>query len=334
MRAAMAAAEVGDDVWGDDPGAQRLQERVAALLGKEAALFVPSGTMANQLAIRLQTRAGDAMVVHAQSHIHLWETGGAAALSGVTTRLAEAFDGMPDPGAVEALLDRDGDPHHSPATLVCLENTHNTCGGRVLPQDEVEAFCRRLRPHGVALHLDGARLWNAHVAGGLPLDALCAPFDTISVCLSKGLGAPVGSLLAGPRDLIRDAVRFRKMWGGGMRQVGILCAAGLHALDHHVERLAEDHRRARRFAIEAAGMPGIAVDLAATQTNMVYLFTTPEAFTRPADHAQDTLESRLAAAGVLVSSVGPIVRAVFHLDVEDAGLERALDAMHAATSAP
>lgn len=325
MREAMRLAPVGDDVFGDDPTAIALEQRVAALLGKPAALFVPSGTMANQLAVRVHCRPGDEAIVHRACHILNHEGGAAAALSGVTLRPLDSADGSLDPAAVQAALQLDDDPHHAPTALVALENTHNGCGGVVVPQGNAEALAALLRPLGVKLHLDGARLANAAVASGRSLAELAAPFDSATLCLSKGLGAPIGSLLAGPVGFIAEARRWRKRFGGGMRQVGILAAAGLHALDHHVARLADDHRRARRLAEAIAANPQLTVELARVQTNLVYFDVAAAA---PGELAAQRIAvvEQLRARGVRITGGASRLRAVTHLDVDDAALDRAIAA--------
>jgi threonine aldolase len=272
MREAIATAVVGDDVFGDDPTINALQERAADLLGKEAALFVPSGTMANQVAIRTWTEPGDEIIAESTAHIFLYEGGGFAALSGVSLRQVEGTRGILDPDDVRRAVRPPGGLSHFPVSkLVCVENTANRGGGTVYPMEVLTGLRAVADDEGLGLHLDGARLFNAAVASGRPVADLAAPFDSISICLSKGLGAPVGSLLVGSRTFIDRAHRFRKMFGGGMRQAGILAAAGLHALEHHVDRLADDHRRARRIGEELSGIAGVSVDLETVQTNMVYL---------------------------------------------------------------
>jgi threonine aldolase len=318
MRQAMAKAAVGDDVLGDDPTVICLQERAAELLGKEAALFFPSGTQANQAALRAQTRGGDELFLHAHSHIIYYEQGGAAVLSGLQLRAFDSPDGTLDPDAMQEHVHDDSDPHWAPTRIVALENTHNHRGGLVYPPEKVAAvrdFCDRNR---LLLHLDGARIWNAHVASGVPLADLAAPFDTVSVCLSKGMGAPVGSLVLCRRDLVPRLIRARKLLGGGMRQVGILAAAGLYALEHNIERMADDHRRARALGERLARVPGLQVDLEKVQTNMVY------AGTRGAGLPAAELVRHLAASGVLCLDEGPwVIRLVTHLDVDDADVEEA-----------
>ena len=265
MREAMARAEVGDDVYGEDPTVNRLEADVARLLGKTDALFVPSGTMANQLAIRAQTRHGDVVLAGQNAHVLLYESGGAAALSGVqidTLGRGGLFDGDDVRAAVHP-----NDSHYAPAALVAVENTHNVSGGRVFPLERIEGVARAARECGLRVHLDGARLWNAIAATGIAAATWAGPFDTIACCLSKGLGAPVGSLVAGSAETVGVMRRFRKMLGGGMRQAGVLAAAGLYALEHHLPRLADDHAHARRLAAGLQAL-GLAVE-GAPETNMV-----------------------------------------------------------------
>ncbi len=318
MRRAIATAEVGDDVFGDDPTVHRLEARVAEILGKEAALFVPSGTQANQLAVRVHTQAGDEILVEAEAHLYYYEAGAPAALSGVLCRCLPGQRGIFTVAEVEAAL-RPADVHFPPTRLVCVENTHNRGGGKVWPLAclrEVSACARR---HGLALHLDGARLWNASAASGVPEREYAAEFDTVSVCFSKALGAPVGSALAGPRELIERARRFRKMFGGGMRQAGLLAAGALFALEHHRARLVEDHARARRLAGMLAELPGATIDPAEVETNLVYFRVTR----RPAAE----VVAELQAAGVWGLAIGPDrIRAVPNLNVSAADFERALRA--------
>ncbi len=318
MRRAMAEAVVGDDVFGDDPTVKALEEHAAALFGKTAGLFLPSGTMSNQAALLAWTERGDEVFVHEQSHVLLYEQAGAAVLGSLQTRSFASDDGMLDPGAMEDFVHTGEDPHNARTRLVALENTHNHCGGRVLdPRGvlAVRAFCDR---HGLVLHLDGARVCNAAVASGRPLAEIAAPFDSVSVCLSKGLGAPVGSVLVGPADFVKRARRARKLLGGGMRQAGILAAAGLFALRENVARLAEDHRRCRTLAEAIAKAPGLSVDLARVETNMVF------ASTRLTGTKAAEVARRLAEAGVLALDESPwLLRFVTHLDVDDADVEEA-----------
>jgi len=307
MRRAMAEADVGDDVFGEDPSVLELEAEVARLLGKAAALFVPSGTMANQLAIASQTRPGDEVIVGEGAHLAWNEAGAGAALSGVqfvTAGTGGFFSPAEMLGCVKPPV------YYYPRTsLVAIENTHNRAGGKVLASGESLAVGEAARSAGLSAHLDGARIWNASVATGVDVDVLAAPFDSVSVCFSKGLGAPVGSALAGTRELVLRARRFRKMWGGGMRQAGILAAGARYALAHHRTRLEDDHANARAFAERMAAVPGVTVDLAGTTTNIVNL----------------DLESTLAAeevarlakqVGVALHATGPRrLRAVTHLDV-------------------
>jgi threonine aldolase len=320
MRRAMAEAEVGDDVFGEDPTAARLEARVAEMLGQEAAVFVPSGVMGNQIALRIHTRPADEVVVAERSHIYHYEGAAPAALWGVQLRPVGDGSGVLTPSDVEAVVQGAHD-WEARTRLVCLENTVNKAGGVAVPLDAITPVADLARQHSLALHLDGARLWNAAVALGEAPAALAAPFDTVNVCLSKGLGAPVGSVLAGPGELIREARRVRKLLGGGMRQVGVLAAAALVALndferdDHALVRA--DHARARHLAeaIEAAGLALVRPP----DTNIV-LFETPE----PAAEAVAGLED----AGVRTVPFGPhAVRAILHRDVDDAAAERAADAI-------
>src|SRR4051812_14785417 len=247
MRAAMAAAEVGDDVFGEDPTVNRLEQRVAALLGKEAALFVSSGTMSNQICVRAHTQPGDELLCDTSCHIYNSEAGGVAIHSGVTCRTLLGDGGILDVTQLEDKI-RPDDEHLVRTRLVCLENTHNRGGGKVYPLEKIQAIRAWAKANGLLMHLDGARLWNAHVATGIALATWGVNFDTVSVCFSKGLGSPLGSALAGSRDFVARARRNRKLFGGGMRQAGIVASAALYALDHHVERLAEDHRNAQVIA--------------------------------------------------------------------------------------
>lgn len=311
MRAAMAAAEVGDDVYGEDPTVNALQAAAARRVGKEAALFVPSGTMANQAAIRVHTHHGDLVLASEGAHVLRYESGAAAALSGVqvaTIGRAGTFDADDVRRALTP-----PDHHHPPCTLIALENTHNAAGGRVFPWDALQAVVAVARARGLALHLDGARLFNAEVASGIAAARWAEPFDTVSFCLSKGLGAPVGSLVCGSAATVDRLHRIRKMLGGGMRQAGILAAAGLHALEHNVARLAEDHANAARLAA-GLGALGLAVD-PFPETNIV-LFSAPDAA---------NFSPAMRARGVLVNATGPgRFRAVTHLDVGPDDVDEAL----------
>jgi threonine aldolase len=319
MRQAMATAEVGDDVFGDDPTVNLLQTEVASLLGKEAALLVPSGTMSNQIALLSQTRPGQQVVLEAGAHIYRYEAGAPAALSGVQITPVEGDGGALSWEQIEAALNPD-DLHAAPPALICLENTHNRAGGRVFPQHLVQAIGRGAHARNLSVHLDGARLWNAHVATGLSLAELAAPVDTVSVCFSKALGAPVGSVLVGDAATIARARRYRKMLGGGMRQAGILAAACRHALVHHLPRLAEDHVRARRLAAALAN-PLLSLDHE-VQTNIVILRVAP-----PATAA--ALLAFLASRQILGVGFGPgRVRLVPHLDIDDQALAAVVVALN------
>jgi threonine aldolase len=319
MRAAMAAAEVGDDVFHEDPTVNELEERVARLLGKEAALFVPSGTMSNQIAIRVHTQPGDELLCDVNAHIYLYEAGAPAVLSGVTCRTLEGEHGILDPSQLEGKV-RPVNDHSVRTRLVCLENTHNRGGGRVYPLEKVRAISTWARQQGLALHLDGARLWNAVVATGTPAAEWAGCFDTVSVCFSKGLGAPVGSALNGPREFIQRARRVRKVLGGGMRQAGVLAAAALYALENHRERLAEDHRNAQLLARAIADTAGLRLDPPKVETNLIWFEVDPRV-----GSAKD-VAATLRERGVLVHTAGPhTLRACTHLDVSTAQAERAAE---------
>ncbi|MCS6850639.1 MAG: low-specificity L-threonine aldolase [Gemmataceae bacterium] len=319
MRAAMQAAEVGDDVFGEDPTVNRLQERVAELLGKEAALFVPSGTMSNQICIRAHTQPGDEMLCEATCHVYNYEAGGPAVLSGVTCRCIEGDHGILDVSQLEGKI-RPINDHLVRTRLVSLENTHNRGGGRIFPLEKIEAIADWAHGHGLVMHLDGARLWNASVATGIPLNVWARPFDSVSVCFSKGLGAPVGSALAGSREFVTRCRRIRKLFGGGMRQAGVLAAAALYALEHHVTRLADDHRHARLLAEAIADTPGLRLDPPRVETNLIWIEVDPELGT-----ARD-VAATLKAHGILVHTPGPqTLRMCTHLDVTAADAERAAD---------
>ncbi|MBK7403959.1 MAG: aminotransferase class I/II-fold pyridoxal phosphate-dependent enzyme [Phycisphaerales bacterium] len=317
MRRAMAAAEVGDDMFGEDPTVRRLEDRFCELTGKPAAVFVPSGTMANQLAIRAQTEPGDEVITHADNHIIHYESGGPAALAGVMLALAPGPRGVFGADEVRALVRAD-DPHCPVTRLVALENTHNRGGGRVWPREQVREVVETSHALGLRVHIDGARIWNAAIASGRPVAELVGAADSVSACFSKGLGAPVGSILASDAPTIKRARRFRKMFGGAMRQAGVLAAAALHALDHHFDRLVEDHAGARRLAERLAALPGVRLDPSEVETNIVYFGL--------ADGRRSAPEicTALKQAGVLVLPVGPDrIRAVTHLDVSPSQIERA-----------
>jgi threonine aldolase len=322
MRAAMAAAPVGDDQYGEDPSTNKLQARMAELLGKEAAVWVPTGTMANQVALRTLTRPGDEVIASRESHAAWHELGGAAANAGV--QIHEVGQrGRFSADDVRAATKPRNFAIFPTTTLVEIENTHNRAGGVVVPQSEVLSVCATARELGLATFLDGARIWNASAASGLPLHELAEPFDLVAVAFSKGLGAPGGSLLAGSKALIAAADRHRRRMGGAMRQNGIFTAAALYALDHHLARLAEDHANARVFAERLAAAAPVQLDLATVQTNIVV-------FHLPASVPFDapTLSARAREQGVLVNAFGPrTVRAVTHLDVSQAQCRQAADVL-------
>jgi threonine aldolase len=320
MRAAMAGAEVGDDVWEEDPTVQRLEAVAAARLGKEAGLFVASGTMGNQVAVLAHTEPGQEVLAEARAHMLGLEVGGIARLSLCQTRPLETERGLPSPAQVRAAI-RPANIHVPVTGLLALENTHNLHGGTAFTPEEVGAVAAVARERGIPVHLDGARLFNACVALGVEARAYGAVVDTVQFCLSKGLGAPVGSLLVGSRAFVARARRMRKLLGGGMRQVGVLAAAGLVALETMVDRLAEDHANARRLAEGLAGMPGLRVDPGRVQTNIVLVEVT-----RPGG-AAGLVEGCLARK-VKIHAVGPTaIRCVTHKDVDAEDIDRALSAV-------
>ena len=320
MRRAMAEAEVGDEQAFEDPTVNALCEEVAALLGKEAAVFMPSGTMCNEVAIAVHCRTGDEVLLDRTAHPIHAEAGGPGALAGVILTPLDGERGV-FTGAQLAARIRTTNRHAPRSRLVSVENTSNFGGGTVWPLAAIEEICATAHRHGLATHLDGARLMNAVVASGTPAAAIGAPFDSCWLDFSKGLGAPVGAVLAGSRAFVEEAWRYKQMLGGAMRQAGILAAACRYALAHHVERLADDHAHARRLADGLAGLPGIAVEPAAVETNLVFFDVT-----RP-DLDADGFVARLAGHGVRMGAMGPRrVRAVTHLDVDASGIERALRA--------
>ncbi|MGC3967684.1 MAG: GntG family PLP-dependent aldolase [Pirellulales bacterium] len=274
MGAAMAAAEVGDDVSAEDPSINRLQERIAAMLGKEAALYVPSGTMSNQIGVRLHCVPGDEVILEDSAHIYAYEQGGVAQLSGCATRTIKGTYGTFTLEQVQDLV-RPDNCHYARTRLLCIENTSNRGGGSVWPINRIAELCDWAHSRGLATHLDGARLFNAVVASGIPADQWCQHFDTVSVCFSKGLGAPVGSAICGTRKQIDHANRVRKVFGGGMRQAGIIASGALYALDNHIERMADDHANAARFADLIRDVDGLLVDPGRIETNIVYFYVDP-----------------------------------------------------------
>ena len=325
MRRAMADAEVGDDVWGTDPTAIALESHCAELFGKEAGLFVPSGTMGNEASLNVLTRPGDEVITESSAHIVRYERGGPAALSGVTLRTIEAPDGVLRPDQVAAIIDG-ANEHTARATLVWIENTHNARGGRVVPLEDIRAVASLAHDRGLGVYLDGARIFNASVATGTPVRAYADAVDALGFCFSKGLGAPIGSMVVGSADFIGRLRHVRGLLGGGMRQVGVLCAAARLALDTGVERLAEDHANARRLAEGvAAALPG-SVDPSTVDTNIVFV----ELGGRDAA----AVTAALAKDGVMVAALGPsVIRAVTHRDVDAAGVDRAVDAFARAVAA-
>lgn len=315
MRAAMAAAPVGDDVYGEDPTVSALEEKVAGLMGKAAGLYLPSGTQSNLIALMSHCERGDEFIAGQQAHCYRFEAGGAAVLGSIQPQPVENLpDGSMALDAIAAAIKPTGDSHFARTKLLALENT---IGGKVLPEGFVHEAVALARRHGLATHLDGARIFNAAVASGVKAEALAAPFDSVSVCLSKGLGAPVGSVLVGSAELVAKARRLRKMLGGGMRQAGVLAAAGLYALDNHVERLADDHARARRLAEGLAQFPAISVVM--PQTNIVFI--------RVEERFAAGFAEKMAASGIGVAGRYGELRWVTHLDLAEDAVDAALEAV-------
>ena len=320
MRKVMAEAEVGDDVFGEDPTVNVLQEKVAHLLGKEASLFVPSGTMANQLSIKSHTQSGDEVIIELSSHPYNFEGGAGAALSGIQFQCLKGVRGILDASQIEEAIRPDD--HHFPVTrLVCLENTHNRGGGSIYPLEKISEIYRLAKSKGLLLHLDGARLWNASMATGIKPEEYAQWADSVSVCLSKGLGAPIGSLVAGSKSFIDRVHRFRKMFGGGMRQAGIIAAAGIYALDHHIERLKDDHQNARRLAVGLKEFKGVSIDPKHVETNIVIFDVSNTGMTG----AQ--VSEAMKKEGVLIHAFSRTqIRLVTHLDITSEDIETALKA--------
>ncbi len=321
MREAMARADVGDDVYGEDPTVNRLQEMVAGLLGKKAALFVPSGTMANQLAIRIQTQPGQEVIAESKAHIVRYEQGAAGALAGVQLHWVTGDRGIMGPEHIEAAI-RPKDSHSIQTALLCLENTHNAGGGTIYPLSTIERIRAVASAHGVPMHLDGARLFNAVAATTLPPTAYAQHFETVSVCLSKGLGAPAGSLLlTNDSALIDKARRFRRMYGGAMRQAGILAAAGIYALEHHIGRLKDDHDNAKRLARKLQQIPAITINPQHVESNIIIFDVIGHRLSPSA------LVAALRQEHVLINAIGGTsFRAVTHLDVSTKQIDAAADA--------
>ncbi|MHB8511176.1 MAG: threonine aldolase family protein [Actinomycetota bacterium] len=322
MREAMANAIVGDDVWGEDPTAIELQDHVARLFEKEAALFVPSGSMGNEISIAALTKPGDDIIAEAKAHVILYEMGGPAAIAHVLVRSISAPDGVMDPNEVAQTI-RNQTPHTAGTSLVCIENTHNARGGRIVPLDAMRAISKVAHERGVSVFLDGARIFNASVATGIPVRDYAAEVDALSFCFSKGLSAPIGSMIVGSREFIDRALIIRKRLGGGMRQIGILCAAARVALDTMVDRLAEDHANAKRLAEGFNEVLEGCVDPKTVETNMVF------ADVHPRDPKQ--VCDAMAEHGVRVAQASATsFRAVTHKDVTQEGVDRAIDAFKAA----
>lgn len=326
MYEAMRTAPLGDDVLGDEPTVQRLEQIGAEVLGKQASLFCPSGVMANQIAFRVHTRPGDEIILHEGAHTFNNETGAIAALSMAQARPVSGAAGMP---TLEAVLNaiRGPNTHHPRTRVVALENTHNGTGGRILPQDQVEQMASAIKARGLAFHLDGARVANAAAKLGRPIAELTAPFDSCTICLSKGLGSPVGSLVAGDSDFIAEARRVRKMFGGGMRQAGILAACGIISLTRMVDRMVEDHENCTRLANGLAAIPGIELEIAAVETNIVY-------FRVPKHTSQfPRIKEMLADRGVLALYLNPTTwRMCTHYDVDAEDVDRAISAWNSILS--
>ena len=322
MREAIANAPVGDDVYGDDPTVNALEERVAALFGMEAGLFSPTGSLANQLLIRTLVKPGEELLTEERAHIVRAELGAGAVFSGITTRTWRSERGLLEADVPLALAHENAGPYLVSTTAIAVENTHNFGGGTVQPIDEIAKLSREARARGIAMHLDGARIWNAHVASGVAFSEFGKHFDTISVCLSKGLGAPVGSIALGSREAIAEARIWRKRYGGGMRQVGLLAAAGHYALDHNINRLADDHARAKKMAVALAAHDSTLIDPSTVETNIVGLDLSQAGITA-AEFASRTKE-----AGLWISALGKsYARLVTHLDFDDAQCDEAIAIM-------
>lgn len=317
MKQAMFSAPLGDDVFGDDPTVNKLQKETAKLLGKQAGLFVPSGTMGNQIALKTLTNPGDEVILDYESHIFRYEVAGAAVMSGLQFHTINGPGGVMTVEQVKAAI-RPPDIHQPQTSLVCLENTHNRAGGVVYPLDEIKKISALCKKHKIKLHLDGARLWNAAVASGVPLKEYSKYFDSVMVCFSKGLGCPAGSVLVGDKGFIENARRQRKMMGGGMRQAGILAGAGLYALKHNIRRMAEDHRRAKKLAQMISTISKIKIDLSSVQTNIVVFDIKQTGM-----NSEQAME-KLARSDLWLVSFGPTrLRVVTHLDVDDGDIRLA-----------
>jgi threonine aldolase len=328
MRKAIAEAVVGDDVFADDPTVIELERLAAEMTGYEAGLFVPSGSMGNEIAIMAHTRRGDEAVVEVQSHIYLYEAGGPAVLSGVQLATLKGDRGALSVARVEEAIRWD-DPHEPVTRLVCLENTHNHAGGVVYPLEAMREIRDLADARDLKVHLDGARIFNASVASGIDVKEFCSVCDSTMFCLSKGLGAPIGSMLVGAKYFIKQAHRNRKLLGGGMRQVGVIAAAGLYALNNNIQRLADDHARARRIAEAVAEIPGVSIDLESVQTNIVVVDLGGSGL------SVDDAIIHLEKEGVLVLPFGgTTIRAVTHLDIDDADVDRTIEVFHKVFARP
>jgi threonine aldolase len=325
MREAMASAAVGDDVYGDDPTVNSLEERVAAMFGHEAGLFSPTGSLANQLAIRTLVKPGEELLVETRSHIVRAELGAAATFSGITTRTWPSQDGLLKAEDPLAIAHENAGPYLVSTKAIAVENTHNFGGGTVQPIEEIAKLSVAARARGIAMHLDGARIWNAHVASGLSFAEYGKHFETISVCLSKGLGAPIGSVMLSTKERVAEARIWRKRYGAGMRQVGIIAAAGHFALDNNIDRLADDHARAKKIAIALAAVDASLVDPAKVDTNIVGLDLSSLGITAA------ELSARCKEAGLWISALGPhYARLVTHLDFDDAQCDEAISILQCA----
>ena len=320
MREAMASAEVGDDVYGDDPTVNSLEERVAAMFGQEAGLFTPTGSLANQLAIRTLVKPGEELLVETRSHIVRAELGAAATFSGITTRTWPSTDGLLKADDALAIAHENAGPYLVSTKAIAVENTHNFGGGTVQPIDEIAKLSSAARARGIAMHLDGARIWNAHMASGVSCAEYGKHFDTISVCLSKGLGAPIGSVMLSTKERVAEARIWRKRYGAGMRQVGIIAAAAHYALDKNIARLAEDHARAKKISTALAAIDSSLVDPSKVHTNIVGLDLSKIGITAA------ELTARCKDAGLWISALGPhYARLVTHLDFDDAQCDEAIE---------
>ena len=325
MRQAMASAEVGDDVYGDDPTVNSLEERVAAMFGHEAGLFAPTGSLANQLAIRTLVKPGEEILVETRGHIVRAELGAAAAFSGITTRTWPSLDGLLRAEDPLAIAHENAGPYLVSTKAIAVENTHNFGGGTVQPIEEIAKLSSAAHARGITMHLDGARIWNAHVASGVSFAEYGKHFDTISVCLSKGLGAPIGSVMLSTKERVAEARIWRKRYGAGMRQVGIIAAAAHYALDNNIERLAEDHARSKKIAVALASIDSSLIDPVKVHTNIVGLELSKIGITAAA------LTSRCKEAGLWISALGPhYARLVTHLDFDDAQCEESIEILKSA----